>query len=171
MGGFKRRASKHVYYLGWNRSPAQVGCMRQVLGPGAPGRPRGIGWRGRWEGDSGWGIHVNPWLIHVSVWQKPLQYCKVISLQLIKINEKKNKNKKKTEPRGIQADRSEAKVSRRNCRHACVWEAVTVITWNKYDLIMCYIHDGIIWNKIIFSYDNGYFQEYRNWWCMWWFKP
>ena len=28
-------------------------------------------------------IHVNPWLIHVNVWQNPLQYCKVISLQLI----------------------------------------------------------------------------------------
>ena len=41
------------------------------------------------EGGSGWGTHVNPWLIHVHVWQKPLQYCKVISLQLIKINEKK----------------------------------------------------------------------------------
>ena len=41
-------------------------------------------WRGRWEGGSGWGIHVNSWLIHVNVWQKPLQYCKVISLQLIK---------------------------------------------------------------------------------------
>ena len=40
-----------------------------------------------------WGIHVNPWLIHVDVWQKPLQYCKVISLQLIKINEKNNNNK------------------------------------------------------------------------------
>ena len=26
-----------------NRSPAQVGCMRQVLGHGALGRPRGIG--------------------------------------------------------------------------------------------------------------------------------
>ena len=51
-----------------NRSPAQVGCMRQVLGPGALGRPRGIGWRGRWEGGSGWGTHVNPWLIHVNVW-------------------------------------------------------------------------------------------------------
>ena len=59
-----------------------------------------------------WGTHVNPWLIHVNVWQKPwdspgkigehmlirvniwqnpLQYCKVISLQLIKINEKKKK--------------------------------------------------------------------------------
>ena len=35
VGCFKRTASKHVYYLGWNRSPAQVGCMRQVLGPGA----------------------------------------------------------------------------------------------------------------------------------------
>ena len=27
-------------------------------------------------------------LIHDNIWQKPLQYCKVISLQLIKINEK-----------------------------------------------------------------------------------
>ena len=43
------------------------------------------------EGGSGWGAHVNPWLIHVNVWQKPLQYCKIISLQLIKINGKKNK--------------------------------------------------------------------------------
>ena len=85
VGCFKRTASKLVYYLGWNRSPAQVGCMRQVLGPGALRRPRGIGWRGRWEGGAGCGIQVNPWLIHVNVWQKPLQYCKVISLQLIKI--------------------------------------------------------------------------------------
>ena len=30
--------------------------------------------------------NVHPWLIHVSVWQKPLQYCKVISLQLKYIN-------------------------------------------------------------------------------------
>ena len=28
--------------------------MRQALGPGALGRPRGSGWRGRWEGGSGW---------------------------------------------------------------------------------------------------------------------
>ena len=70
--------------------------MRQVLRAGALGRPRGMGWGGRQEGGSGWGTrcksnHVNPWLIHVNVWQKPLQYCKVISLQLIKINEKKRK--------------------------------------------------------------------------------
>ena len=48
-------------------------------------------WGERWEGESGWETHVNPWLIHVNVWQKPLQYCKVISLQLIKINGKKKK--------------------------------------------------------------------------------
>ena len=70
--------------------------MRQVLRAGAIGRPRGMGWRGRWEGKLGWGTHVNPWLIHVKVWQKPLQYFKVISLQQIKINgEKKGKRKKK----------------------------------------------------------------------------
>ena len=69
--------------------------MRQVLEPGALGRPRGIGWRGRWEGGSGWGIHVYPWLIHVNVWWKPLQYCKVISLQLIKKKCKKKKTLQK----------------------------------------------------------------------------
>ena len=63
--------------------------MRRVLRAGALGRPRGMGWGGRREGESGRGTHVNPWLIHVNVWQKPLQYYKVISLQLIKINEKK----------------------------------------------------------------------------------
>ena len=34
--------------------------------PGALARPRGIKWRGRWEGGSGWGIRVTPWLIHVN---------------------------------------------------------------------------------------------------------
>ena len=98
VGHFERIASKHVYYLWWNRSPAQVGCMRQALRAGALGKPREIGLRGRWEGGAGWGIHVNPWLIHVNVWQNPLQYCKVISLQLIKINGKKRKKKKQSYP-------------------------------------------------------------------------
>ena len=71
--------------------------MRQALRAGALGRPRGMGWGGRWEGGSGWGTHVNPWLIHVSVWQKPLQYCKVFSLQLITINEKKKAKQTKKE--------------------------------------------------------------------------
>ena len=103
VGCFKRTASKHVYYRGWNRSPAQVGCMRQVLRPGALGRPRGSGWRGRWEGWSGWGTYVNPWLIHFNVWQNPLQYCKVIRLQLIKkIKIKKRAVEKPCEERQAQ---------------------------------------------------------------------
>ena len=69
----------------WNRSPAQVGCMRQALRPGALGGPGGSGWRGRWEGGSGWGIHVNTWLFHFNVWQNSLQ---------IKKKDKKIKKKK-----------------------------------------------------------------------------
>ena len=41
--------------------------MRQVLGPGALGRPEESGGEGGGGGESGWGIHVNPWLIHVNV--------------------------------------------------------------------------------------------------------
>ena len=44
----QRTASKHVYYLGWNRSPAQVGCMRQVLGLGELGRPWELDYKESW---------------------------------------------------------------------------------------------------------------------------
>ena len=60
---------------------------------GALGQPRGMGWGGRWEGDSGWGTHVYSRLIDFSIWQKPLQCCKVISLQL---------KKKKKNPHAVQ---------------------------------------------------------------------
>ena len=43
-----------------------------------------MGWGVRWEGGSGWGTHVHPWLIHVNIWQKPPQFYKVISFQLKK---------------------------------------------------------------------------------------
>ena len=45
--------------------------------------PEGWDGEGGWGG-SGWGTHVHPWQIHVNVWQKPPQYCKVINLQLKK---------------------------------------------------------------------------------------
>ena len=54
----------------------------RVLRAGALGWPWGMGWVGRWDEGSGWGTHVHLWLTHVNVWKKPLQYCKVISLQL-----------------------------------------------------------------------------------------
>ena len=47
--------------------------------------PEGWDGEGRWEGGSGWGTHIHPWLIHVNVslsMAKPLQYFKVSSLQL-----------------------------------------------------------------------------------------
>ena len=50
--------------------------MRQALGPDTLGKPRGNGWRGRWEGGLGWGTHVNPWLFHFNVMQNPPQIKK-----------------------------------------------------------------------------------------------
>ena len=45
--------------------------VKQITSPGwmheTSARTRGIGWRGRWEGGSGWGIHVYARLIHVNV--------------------------------------------------------------------------------------------------------
>ena len=82
VGWFERIALNRVYYHMWNRSPVQVQCMRQDAQGWCTGMTLGLRWRGRWEQSSGWGTCVYPWLIHVNVWQKPPQYCKVISLQL-----------------------------------------------------------------------------------------
>ena len=85
VGWFERIALKPVYYCMWNRWPVQVRCMKQGTQGRCTGTTRGMGWGGRWEGGSGWGTHVRPWLIHVNMWQKPLQYCKVMSI-LLKLN-------------------------------------------------------------------------------------
>ena len=59
-----------------------LSCVKQIASPGSMHETEHSGpvhwddtegWRGlggRWEGGSGWGTHVNLWLIHVSVWQK-----------------------------------------------------------------------------------------------------
>ena len=51
-------------------------------------------------GGLGMGTRVHPWLTHVSVQQKPPQYCKGISLQLNKLINFK-KRKKKAEGSGV----------------------------------------------------------------------
>ena len=43
--------------------------------------PEGWGREGGGSGVQDGGTHVHPWMIHVDVWQKPPQYCKVITLQ------------------------------------------------------------------------------------------
>ena len=51
--------------------------VKQITSPGwmhetsvqgwCTGKTQRVGWGGRREGISGWGTHVNPWLIHVNV--------------------------------------------------------------------------------------------------------
>ena len=66
-GGMFRENSIETCILSRVKQITSPGWMHETLRPGALGRPRGIGWRGRWEGGLGWGIHVNPWLIHVNI--------------------------------------------------------------------------------------------------------
>ena len=67
-------------------SPVPVRCMSQGAQGWCTGTTQRDGMVREVGGGSGWGTHVNPWLIHVNVCQNPLQYCKVISLQLKQIN-------------------------------------------------------------------------------------
>ena len=71
---------KRITSPGWmHETSAQGWCTGKTQRDGM-GKEVGAG--------IGMGTHVNPWLLHINVWQKPLQYCKIISLQVIKINEK-----------------------------------------------------------------------------------
>ena len=73
-----------VLFVKWIAGPGsmhETGCSGLVYWDDL-----GVGWGGRWEGDSEWETHVHPWLIHVVVWQKPLQYCKVISKVMLQFN-------------------------------------------------------------------------------------
>ena len=79
---FDKMTLKHVYYHMWNRWPVQVRCMKLGTQSWCTGTAQRDGMGREVGGGSGWGTQVHPWLIHVNVWQNPLQYCKVISLQL-----------------------------------------------------------------------------------------
>ena len=99
VGWFERRALKHVYYHIWNRWQIQVRCVKQ----GTQSRCTSTTQRDGMGREVGGGVqdggtHVHAWLIHVNVWQKPPQYCKVIILQLNKLilKNKKETNKKST---------------------------------------------------------------------------
>ena len=88
---FGRMALKHVnYHIETNRQ-SRFNAWYRVLGAGALGWPRGMGWGGRWEGGSGWGTHVHPWQIHADVWEN--QYNISVNNKFFKkrINTKKKK--------------------------------------------------------------------------------
>ena len=67
----------HVREMTCASSMLEAGHSKLVLWNNPEGWDGKGGGRGAWDG----GIHVPLWLIHVNVWQKPPQYCKVISLQ------------------------------------------------------------------------------------------
>ena len=69
---FKKFSNMHIIICETDRQ-SRFDAWDRVLWAGALGWPWRMGWGGRWERGSGWGTHVHPWLIHVSVWQKPLQ--------------------------------------------------------------------------------------------------
>ena len=67
-------------YVKWIASPDlmhETGCSGLVHWDD----PEGWDGEGGARGGSGCGPHGRPWLIHVSVWQKPLRYCNVIGLK------------------------------------------------------------------------------------------
>ena len=82
VGWFERTALKHVYYDMWNRSPVQVWCMRQ----GVQGWCTGMMLRDGMGREVGAGFRMGNTCTSVAdsfqFMAKPLQYCKVISLQL-----------------------------------------------------------------------------------------
>ena len=82
VGWFERIVLKHVYYHMWNRSPVQVWCMRQ----GAQGWCTGMTLRDGMGRDVGGGFRMGntctPMADSCQCTAKPLQYFKVISLQL-----------------------------------------------------------------------------------------
>ena len=93
----RQRNLLHVYTL-TSIKTCILSRVKQITSPGWMHETSTSGWcTGKTQRDQvewevrGWIRMGNPWLIQVNVWQKPLQYCKVISLQLIKINGKINK--------------------------------------------------------------------------------
>ena len=82
VGWFGRMGLKHVYYHMWNESPVQVQCMRQGAWGWCTGMTQrdGMGrevWGGFRIGNTCTPVADSCWCM-----AKPIQYCKVISLQL-----------------------------------------------------------------------------------------
>ena len=77
------RDSTETCILPYVKQIASPGSMHETGCSGLVPQDDPEGWGGEGKGrGSGWGTHVHPWLIHVNVWQKPLQYYRVISHQL-----------------------------------------------------------------------------------------
>ena len=75
-GGIFRENSIETCILSRVKQITSPGWMHETSARGwCTGKTQRDGVEREVGGGSGWGTHVNRWLIHVNVWQKPLQYC------------------------------------------------------------------------------------------------
>ena len=82
-GGMIRQKSIETCILPYVKQMTSASLMYEAGHPRLMLWDNSEGWGGEGgERGSGWGDTVYPWLIHVDVWQKPLQYYKAIVLQL-----------------------------------------------------------------------------------------
>ena len=102
---------------------------------------------------------------HVNVWQKTLQYCKVISLQPIKINGKKRKEKKKSlgnfeiysiwflsRPVGSEFWRTKGRVDHGSCSHH--FFIIVMILQKLLKVIMVLLVCGPVFGNLWLSWSN-----------------
>ena len=80
VGLFGRMALKHVFYHVRDELPVYVQYRMQDAWGWCTGKIQrdDLGW----EGGSGLGTHVHPWLIHVNVWQNQ---CSIVKQNKVKI--------------------------------------------------------------------------------------
>ena len=72
-GGMFRENSIETCILSWVKQITSSGWMHETSARAwCTGKTQRDRVEGEVEGGLGWGIHVNPWLIHVNVWQNPL---------------------------------------------------------------------------------------------------
>ena len=86
VGWFGRMALKHVYYHMWNELPVQVRCMIQGAQGWCTEMTQRDGMGREVEGGFRMGNTRTPTVDSCWCMAKPIQYCKVISLQLKYIN-------------------------------------------------------------------------------------
>ena len=108
-----------AYPRGWMHETGAQGWCTGMTQRDGMGREVGGGFR--------WGTHANTWLIHVNVWQKPLQYCKVISFQLIR-----NKGKKKAYPGNTDLVMPTIVIASRSQAAQTASQWPRMVQWKKY---------------------------------------
>ena len=60
-GMFRENSIETMLFQSRVKQITSPGWMHETTAQGwRTGRPRGMGWGGRWEGGLGWGTHVNP---------------------------------------------------------------------------------------------------------------